>query len=432
MIRSRLFFPSLALAFVSLAFLTAFGRDKAESPGAAVAAAAADWPCWRGPNHNGVAATDQNPPLLFNKDHNVRWKTPIPGRGHGSPIVVGDRVFLATADEQQQVQSMLCLDRQTGRMNWKSDVHQGNFVKGGNAKSSQASSTPACDGDQVYITFANRDAITTTALKAAEGIVVWQAKITDYVMHQGYGASPIVYGSLVIVMADNKGGGVLAGLNRDTGEVVWKRDRPKLPNYPSPTILEIGGRDQLLMTGCDLVTSLDPRTGEKIWETAGSTTECVTSTVTDGRLIFTTGGYPKNHIAAVLADGSGKIEWEEKVRVYVPSLLVREGHLYFVTDAGVAMCRDCATGKEVWSQRLGGTFSASPVLVGENIYVTNQEGDAFVFRATPRGYEKVAQNKLGDEVYATPAICGGQIFARVAEHTGDVRQEVVYCLERDK
>lgn len=393
--------------------------------------AADDWPCWRGPNHNGVAAANQNPPVEFGDTQNVRWKTPIPGRGHGSPIVVGPRVFLATAEETQEVQSLVCLDRDSGRLSWKTDVHQGHFVKGGNAKSSHASATPACDGERVFINFANNAAITTSAL-SVDGEILWQTKITDYVMHQGYGASPIVHGPLVIVMADNKGGGVLAGLDRESGKIVWRRERPKLPNYPSPTILKIDGREQLLMTGCDLVTSLDPLTGEKIWESAGSTTECVTSTVTDGRLIFTSGGYPKNHIAAVRADGSGKIEWENKMRLYVPSMLVREGKLYFVTDAGVAMCRDCATGEEVWNSRLGGTFDASPVLVGENIFAINEAGEAFVFKATPRGFEKVAQSKLGDQVFATPAICGSRIYARVATFAGDARQEVVYCLERQK
>src|SRR5205814_107416 len=151
----------------------------------------------------------------------------------------------------------------------------------------------------------------------------WQTKITDYVLHQGFGSSPAVYQSLVIVSADNKGTGVIAGLNRVTGKIVWKQERPKTPNYTSPIILRVDDREQLLFTGCDLVTSFDPLTGKKLWEIGGSTTECVTSTVTDGQLIFTSGGYPKNHLSAVRADGSGKIVWENKTRVYVPSLLVR-------------------------------------------------------------------------------------------------------------
>src|SRR5262249_27063709 len=126
------------------------------------------------------------------------------------------------------------------------------------------------------------------------------------------------------------------------------------------------------MTGCDLVAGFDPAEGKKLWEIPGSTTECVTSTVTDGKLIFTSGGYPKNHVSAVRPGESAKVVWENGTRVYVPSMLVRGGHLYAVTDAGVAMCWKSDTGKEVWRGRLAGSFSSSPVLVGDNIYATNE------------------------------------------------------------
>ena len=131
-------------------------------------------------------------------------------------------------------------------------------------------------------------------------------------------------------------------------------------------------RDQLVLTGCDLVTSLNPLTGETLWEVEGATTECVTSTVTDGQRIFTSGGYPRNHLSAVRADGSGRIDWETGDRIYVPSMLLRDGTLYAVLDAGVAACWDSATGKQHWKHRLGGTFSASPILVGRRIYATER------------------------------------------------------------
>jgi outer membrane protein assembly factor BamB len=209
---------------------------------------------------------------------------------------------------------------------------------------------------------------------------------------------------------------------------VWKIERPKVPNYTSPIILPIGGRDQLLFTGCDLVTSLDPLTGKTLWEIAGSTTECVTSTVTDGKLIFTSGGYPKNHLSAVLADGSGKIAWENGSRVYVPSMIVRDGHLYSVLDAGVAMCWRCTDGKELWKGRLGGTFSASPVLVGDDLFATNEAGHTFIFKATPEKFELVGENQLGDEVFATPTFCGNRVYFRVAQRTDGKRQEWLYGL----
>jgi len=386
-----------------------------------------DWPWWRGPNRNGHADPKQTPPLKWSEKENVLWKTPVPGRGHGSPIVVGDQVFLATADAKDETQSVLCYDRQTGKLLWQTELHRGPFEKGGNAKSSLASPTLACDGERVFCTFLHKRAIYASALTRS-GKILWQEKVTDYILHQGFAPSPTVYESLVIVNADNKGTGVIAALERATGKLAWKVERPKLPNYASPIILNTAGREQLLFTGCKLVTSLDPLTGKKIWEVPGSTEECVTSTVTDGKLIITSGGYPKSHVAALKADGSGETVWEIKTKVYVPSMIERNGYLYAVQDGGIAMCLKFDTGKEVWSSRLAGAFSASPVLVGDLLFATSETGRTFIFKANPDTFESVAENQLGDETMATPTICGSRIYLRAAIHVKGQRQEVLYCV----
>jgi outer membrane protein assembly factor BamB len=418
-----------ALAWLSSTWASpALAEEPRKGPDAErIGIAAADWPWWRGPDRNGIARAEQKPPLKWNESENVLWKSPVPGRGHGSPTVVGDQVFLAAADPENEAQSVLCFHRQTGKQLWQAEVHRGGFAKQGNAKSSLASSTVACDGQRVFVNFLHDGAIYTTAL-TREGKQLWQTKITDYVLHQGFGSSPALYESLVIVSADNKGTGVIAALERATGNVVWKQERPKLPNYASPIILHVADRDQLLLTGCDLVAGFDPLTGKKLWEIAGATTECVTSTVTDGQLIFTSGGYPKNHVSAVRADGSGKVVWEKSARVYVPSMIAQEGYLYAVLDAGFATCWKCETGEEMWKHRLDGTFSASLVLVGEHLFATNESGKTFIFKATPKAFEPVAENQLGDEVLASPAICGGRIFMRIATKSKGGRQEMLYCL----
>jgi outer membrane protein assembly factor BamB len=388
--------------------------------------AAADWPWWRGPHRNGVASDQQKPPTVWSEAEGVVWSSPVPGRGHGSPTVAGDHIYLATADEQQDIQSVLCYHRQTGELLWHTEVHRGGAMRK-NAKSSAASSSPACDGERVFISFPNSGAVYTTAL-SLDGQQLWQTKITDYVIHQGYGSSPAIYQSLLIVSADNKGGGAVAGLDRNTGQIQWKRPRPMTPNYASPIIQNIYGRDQLLLTGCDLFSSFDPLNGETLWEIPAATTECVTSTVTDGKHVFSSGGYPRNHLSAVLADGSGKIVWETEDRVYVPSLLVRDGYLYGVMDAGIAACWKCDTGEEVWKARLAGNFSASPVLVGDTIYATNEVGQTFIYSARPDKFNQLAVNRLGNEVFATPTICGGRIYMRVARNVDGQRQEFLYCL----
>jgi len=426
----RVLLLSLTIACISISVLTA-ADDETTSAVSAMTVAADDWPWWRGPTRDGVAAADQEPPTEWSATQNVLWKTPVPGRGHASPIVVGDRIFLPTAEEEQQTQSVLCFDRNTGEKLWATDVHQGGLNKKGNKRTSQAASTIACDGERVFVNFLNKGAVSTTAL-SLEGEQLWQQKITDYIVHQGFGSSPLLYGSLVIVTADNKSGGAIAAFDRATGEIAWRHDRPKKPNYPSPILLSINGRDRIILTGCELVTCLAPVTGEKLWEFDGATTECVTSTVTDGTHVFTTGGYPKNHVAAVRVDGSGKVAWENSVRVYVPSMLIKDGYLYAVTDAGVAMCWKSDTGDEQWKARLGGTFNASPVLIGDTIYATNEVGTTFLFQASPDKFNLIVENSIPGEVFATPAICGGRIYMRIAEDQEGKRQEMLYCLGSDE
>ena len=391
-----------------------------------------DWPWWRGPNRDGIADPKQQPPTSWSETKNVLWKMPIPGRGHGSATVVGEHVFLTAAENDRQVQSVLCFDRATGKELWRTEVHKGPFETKGNAKASHASATVACDGKRVFVNFVNDGHVHASALDRKDGAILWQTKVSNFVMHQGYGPSPAIYQGLVIISADHKGGGKFAGLDRATGKIVWSIDRPKLPNYASPIILNVDGKDQLILIGCKLVTSLDPLTGKKFWETAGSTEECVTSTVTDGKHVFSTGGYPDNHVAAIVADGSGKVAWQNTKRVYVPSLLVYGKHLYGVQDSAVATatCWDCATGKELWSGRFGNVaFSSSPVLVGDRIYATNEKGKTFIFKASPEKFELEDENQLGDEAFSTPTICGSRIYIRVAKTGADKkRQEWLYCL----
>jgi outer membrane protein assembly factor BamB len=398
-----------------------------KSSGTVVQLAATDWPWWRGPTRDGIAQADQQPPLTWSETENVLWKTKVPGRGHASPTIVGNRIFLATADEQQETQTLLCYDRQTGESLWSLNVHSGGFDRRGHQKSSQASATVACDGERVFANFLHDGAIYTTALDL-DGRQVWQTKISDFTTHQGFGSSPAIYQSLVIVSADNKAGGVVAALDRRTGEIVWKQERPEQPNYTSPIVLTVAGRDQVLLSGCDHVSSFDPLSGKRLWEIEGSTTECVGTIVSDGQRVFCSGGYPKKLTVAVRADGSGTVDWQNETRTYVPSMLVDHGDLYTVTDAGIAFCWKSDTGEELWKARLGGTFNTSPVLVGDKIFATDQGGKTYIFKASPKAYELIGENQLGDEVYATPVFCASRIYMRVAFGSGSDRQEWLYCL----
>ena len=298
---------------------------------------ASDWPGWRGPRGDGHADASQKVPEKWSESEKVHWRAPIRGRGHSSPTVVGNRIYLTTADLTAQEQVVLCLDRANGREVWSTVVHRGSLDQGNHLLSSPAASSVTWDGERLYVNFPNGKGIHTSALDTS-GKILWQRRVSDFVMHQGFGSSPVVHRDIVLVSADHRGGGVIAGLNRRTGEVVWRHERPKIPNYTTPALIEAAGRVQAVLGGCNLITSLDPLTGRTLWEVAGATEECVTTAVTDGQRVFVSGGYPKNNTTAVEADGSGKIAWTNNTRVYVPSKLVREGHVYAILDAGQAVC----------------------------------------------------------------------------------------------
>ncbi len=386
-----------------------------------------DWPAWRGFHHDGSVQSAHETPVAWSEASGVAWSVKIPGRGHGSAIVVGEQVLLTTADTESQQQAVHCFGRRTGQSIWATVVHEGGFARKMNEKATLASTTPACDGEHIYVNFLHDGAVFTTAL-TREGEQLWQKKISDYVIHQGYGSSPALYGELVIVTADNKGGGAVSALDRQTGEVRWTHSRPARPNYSSPVVIHAHGQDQLILTGCDLVQGFGPVTGRKLWEVSGATTECVTTPVTDGHVVFSSGGYPRNHISAYVADGSGQLAWEDTTRVYVPSMLLKEGLLFGVADAGVAFCRRSGSGEELWQGRIAGTFTASPVLVNDRIYATSEAGVTYVYRAVPDGFELLSRNKLGDEVFSTAAVSRGCLFQRIARRENGSRQEYLVCI----
>lgn len=414
---------TIFMVLISASIMTALTTAEAASP---TGIAVTDWPAWRGPSRDGIAAPGQTPPTRWSETENILWKVPIPGRGHGSPTVVSERIYLATGDAQKGSQSVLCLNRRDGQLIWQTDVHTAGADNGKHKNSSTASSTVACDGERLFINFLNGGAVHTAALDL-NGKVLWRQKICDYVIHQGFGSSPVIHGPLVLVSADHRGGGVIVGLDRASGKVVWSHPRPMLPNYTTPAIIQAGGCVQMVLAGCNVISSFDPLTGRQLWEVNGSTEECVVTAVTDGERVFTSGGYPRNHTIAVMADGSGKIAWQNTARVYVPSMIAKAGHLFAVMDAGVAVCWKSDTGEELWKERLGGDFFSSPVMVGDRIYASSVTGKTFVFEASPTHFKILAENQLGNEVYASPAICGSRIYLRVADKSGS-RQEFLYCI----
>ncbi len=394
--------------------------------------AEADWPQWRGPTIDG-ASSGQGLATQWDESTNVVWKADVPGRGHASPIVVGGTVYLASAVSGPDRQAVVAYDRANGDQRWETTIHEGGFPSAReiHQKGTNANGTLASDGERVFATFLNDGKIVATALDTA-GEQLWQRELGAFRPKFGYAPSPVLYKSLVIVPADNAGGAFLVALDRESGDIVWRRKRANIDTYSSALLAPIAGRDQLVITGGDQVASYDPATGEELWTCLAIAEATCGTPVTDGTNLFASGGYPSRQTVCVAGDGSGETLWSNNTKVYEPSMLLAGDYLFSVTDEGIGWCWDAATGAVKWKERIGGAFSASPILSGGLIYVPNLSGETVVFQATAEDYQEVARNKLGDDCYASPAVSGGDLFLRIGVGSGDQRKEQLVCIREEK
>jgi len=421
MTRHRIYFRISAVALLVVIVLNSHPSSAKAETETSAEPATGNWPWWRGPNRDNIVVDPQDPPTRWSETENVIWKADVPGRGHATPCLWGDRLFLPTADDDTERQYVLCFDRSNGREVWRTQLHRGGFMPL-HGKNSHASSTPACDGRYLYIPFMVQGALWLTALDL-DGKIIWQKKLDDFKSMHGYGASPQLYKSMVVVAGDNVNNSFLTAVDRETGESVWHIKRPnyRLGTYASPIVGHVAGRDQLLIHGPYKVFSYDPATGKLLW-TCDGPCESTASTISFTKdLVYACGGFPKKRLMCIRADGSGDVTdthvvWMKKGRMaYVPSLLIADGLLYMVEDEGRASCLDAATGEVVWETRLDGKFSSSPLLAGKRIYVADEAGIMYVF-TSGRTFRLIAKNDLADGGYATPVIAAGRVYLRTLHH----------------
>ena len=418
-----------------LAIFQSFGPATARGQSTDISAypklsAEADWPWWRGPSRNGIAPETAQPPVRWSESENIVWQTPLPGRGHSSPIVVGDRVYLSTADAAAQTQSVLAFDRRTGKPVWTAEINQGGFPAKIHPKNTHATSTIACDGERLFETYYNHDSAQAAALDL-NGKPIWRQTVGPFkpkLYEYGYGPSPTLYGDTVIVAAEHDGPSYLAALDRRTGEPVWRTPRKATISYSTPVAAHVAGRDQLLISGGDKVFSYDPKTGAELWSSPGTTAATCGTMVWDGDIVVASGGYPKAETLAIRADGSGEVLWRNNQKCYEQSMLAHSGYVYALTDGGTIYCWRVTDGQEMWKRRLQGPVSASPVLAGGHIYWANELGTTYVFKPNPEQFELVAENTLGQHSFASPAVSGRQMFLRIGSETNGKLQETLYCI----
>ncbi len=241
-----------------------------------------------------------------------------------------------------------------------------------------------------------------------------------------------MYRQTVIIAAEHDGDSYLVALERATGKEVWRTPRPASISFSTPSIGRVAGRDQLMMSGQEVVAAYDPSTGKPLWQTPGTTYATCGTMVWAGDIALASGGYPKAETIAVRADGSGKVLWKNPQKCYEQSMIVvahqGEDFLYALTDNGVAFCWRASDGKEMWKERLRGPVSASPIVADNKIYWANEAGTLYIFQADPAKFNLVAENRVGEEAMASPAVSGNQLFLRVAKGQGKERREYLVCV----
>jgi len=396
----------------------------------AAAPGADDWPWWRGPGCDNVARADRNkkPPLEWGEGKNILWRVDPGGKGHGTPCIWGDRMFLAGGEKDGKSISVMCLDLDTGKSRWRTKVYGGEAPRV-HKDNSPASGMVACDGERVFFSYQTADSIRMVAL-GVDGKLIWDEEVAKYSTVQGYSASPAIYRSAVIVPADCKGAARMVALHRKTGKVIWRVARPgENESYASALVARVAGRDQLFIIGPNKTRSYDPGSGELLWICDGPAKFDAATMAFGKDMVYSTGGYPEKALLAIRADGSGDVtsthvRWKSDRKAgYVPTPLAAGKFVYAVADKGLMRCYDAKSGKVVWERHLHAPVYSSPVLVGERIYLFDRKGKGYVMQAGGT-FKMLAENTLDKGAFATPVIVGERIYLRTL---GDL-----YCISAEK
>jgi outer membrane protein assembly factor BamB len=380
-----------------------------------VAARAEDWPQFRGPTGQGHS-TERGVPIEWSESRNVIWRTPIPGRGWSSPVVAGGRVWVTTATQGGGASlRALAFDAESGREVVNVEVFRIRSADLSNPKNSHASPTPIVDGNRVYVHFGAEG----TAALTTSGEIVWRAKF-PYESQHGNGGSPVLYGDLLILSCDGSNDAFVVALDTRTGKVRWKtpRRRPFDQAYSTPLVIRVGDRDEVVSVGAFRAAAYDPRSGKEIWRVSyGDGFSNVPRPVYGQGLVYIATGFQEPSLLAVRVDGTDDvtrthIAWtRQRAAPLTPSPLLAGDELYIVNDVGIASCLNAKTGEAYWVQRLGGNYSASPVLADGRIYFRSEEGAATVI-AAGKAFRKLATNVIDGETLASMAVSDGSIFIR--------------------
>lgn len=396
---------------------------------------AGDWPQFRGPAGNGHSDA-RGLPVNWSESENVVWKTPIRGRGWSSPVVYGSQVWLTSATPDGRELYAICVDRETGKVlrDWKLfDVEKPQFAHPFNT---HASPTPVIEEGRVYITFG---AAGTAAIDTRTFRVVWERRDIECNHFRGAGSSPILFRNLLLMHFDGSDHQFVIALDKRTGRTVWRTQRsidfqdldangkPAAEGdlrkaFSTPHVERVGGRWEMISLGAKAAYSYDPLTGRELWRVEERAQHSASTRPVIGLgMIFFPTGFAAGQLFAVRAGGNGLITdthvaWKVKRGVpNKPSILLADGLIYMIGDTGIASCIDARTGEQVWQERIGGEYSASPVYAGGRLWFFSEDGKTTVLKPG-RTFERIAENRLDDGFLASPAIAGNAFFLRTRTH----------------
>jgi len=408
-----------------------------------------DWPQWRGPNANGVARGDA--PLEFSDSKNVAWKANIPGRGHSTPVIYGDRIFITTAVPLQQPPAsgggrgagggagtgaeyrfvVMALDRKTGKTVWEktaktSTPHEGYHQRYG----SFASNSPVTDGKLVFAFFGSRGIY---AYDLA-GNLKWSKEFAPMKMRLqfGEGTAPVIHEDTLLLNFDQEEGSHILALDKNTGKQLWKSDRDEVSSWSPPLVIDYKGTKQAIVAASNKVRSYDMKSGKVIWECAGLGTNVIPAPVILNDVVYVMSGHRNPNLLAIRLGGSGDLTGSKNVlwtnqrgNSYTASPVMADGKLYFISDNGMLSSLDATTGQPHYlQQRLSKpyNFKASPVAANGKLYLATEEGDVIVAKMGEK-FEILAVNPMADQVFiASPVIVDGSIYLR--------GQNTLFCIRQ--
>ena len=426
------------------------------------AANAQNWPAFRGPNGSGIA--DARPlPVTWDaeKSVNILWKTAVPGLGHSSPAIWGERIFVTAAissaktsqynakdddiepanDTSSHQWMVYSLDKRSGKILWSRTAHQGVPKVKRHVKASQANATPVTNGRVVVVSFGSEGLYTYDM----DGTLLWKQDLgildPGYAgqpeLSWGFATSPVIYQNLVILQCDIQKDSFIVAFNLADGKRVWRTQRDEIPAWSTPVIYQGKTRTELVTSGSKYYRAYDPLTGKELWRLRDDTQVKVPSPVVANDLFYLSGGNPRGRDFYVVrpngtgdispppnAESTRQIAWRKtRGSPYTPTPIVYENHLYVCNDNGVLTVYNALTGAQIYQQRIGttnSTFSASPIASAGRLYFSSEDGEVFVVRAGPK-YELLSVNRMGEPLMATPAASDGIIVIRGQRHVFAVR-----------